>query len=886
MVPVSGDGSYDSTSFTTSQAGTYRWQVTYSGDGNNNPVGPTSCSDAPESTIVGQVAPVLTTTASAGVAVGGSIDDSAKLAGGVSPTGTITFDLWASVAACQAQTAPSFTTSVPVNLGNAMYPSAPFFPTTTGTYVWTASYSGDGNNLAVSDINCLDSNEKVTVSPAASTPILTTAASASVAVGGSVSDTASLLDGNTPTGTITFILFGPDDANCSATPAFTAMVPVSGNGTYSSESFVAVSTGNYQWTAAYSGDGNNNPVTSACNAANESVTVTKANTTISTHASASVTVGGSISDTATLTGGFSPSATITFDLFGPGDPTCSGTVTFSNTVSVNGDGNYMSSLFTTTAAGTYEWVASYSGDANSNPAGPTTCGDAAETVIVSSTTTTSSSTSTTTTSTSTTTTTTTVPATTTTTTGPTTTTTSTTTTTLPATTTTTTGPTTTTTGPTTTTTGPTTTTVLAMATPTIATMASPTVAVGGSVSDSAALSGGRIPTGSITFSLFGPNDQTCSATPAFTAVVRVNGNGSYDSDSFATEKVGDYLWTAVYSGDSNNNPVTSACGAVNEHLSVIRASTSISTHASASVTVGGSVSDTAALTGGFSPTGTITFNLFGPGDAACTGTAAFSTTVTVNGDGSYTSEPFISTAVGTYQWLASYDGDPDSLPAGPTACGEAAETVTVSATTTSSSTTSSSTTSSTTTAPTTTTTVGSTTSSTVGSTTTTTRSSTTSSSTTSSTLGATTTTTGTPTVQVNPNSVPAGQPTMVTGSGFPAGSELQMDLLSSPVSLGMATANSLGNFAATVVIPAATAPGQHTIVASTADASLRAQVSITVTAAPTGSGTTTTTATSSLSLTGARIQDPTIAGGMLILAGLLSLGVTWRRRRRLPRRSQ
>ena len=50
-------------------------------------------------------------------------------------------------------------------------------------------------------------------------------------------------------------------------------------------------------------------------------------------------------------------------------------------IGVNGDGTYASQSFTPTVAGTYHWVASYSGDAN-NPAFTTACDDAAETVTV------------------------------------------------------------------------------------------------------------------------------------------------------------------------------------------------------------------------------------------------------------------------------------------------------------------------------------------------------------------------------------------------------------------------------------------------------------------------------------------------------------------------
>jgi hypothetical protein len=83
------------------------------------------------------------------------------------------------------------------------------------------------------------------------------------------------------------------------------------------------------------------------------------------------------------------------------------------------------------------------------------------------------------------------------------------------------------------------------------------------------------------------------------------------------------------------------------------------------------VTDTATLAGYSSPTGTITFNLYGPSDTAdCTGTAVDTEPVTVNGNGSYTTPTgYTPTAPGTYWWIASYGGDP-SNPATSTACGD------------------------------------------------------------------------------------------------------------------------------------------------------------------------------------------------------------------------
>ncbi|MFN2608806.1 MAG: hypothetical protein ABR511_13105, partial [Acidimicrobiales bacterium] len=260
------------------------------------------------------------------------------------------------------------------------------------------------------------------------------------------------------------------------------------------------------------------------------VTVAPASPAITTTASGPVAVGGAIHDTATLSGGAGPTGptgTITFNLFGPNDVTCGGVPVFTSTVPVAGNGTYSSANFTTTAAGTYRFTASYSGDANNNPAGPTACTDPGEAVVVS------------------------------------------------------------------------------PATPAITTTASAPVAIGGTIHDTATLTGGFSPTGTITFNLFGPNDATCAGPAVFTSTVPVAGNGSYDSGTFTVTAGGTYRFVASYSGDANNAAAgPTACTDPAETVN-IKANPTITTTASAPVTVGGQIHDTATITGGLNPTGTV-----------------------------------------------------------------------------------------------------------------------------------------------------------------------------------------------------------------------------------------------------------------------------------------
>ena len=199
-------------------------------------------------------------------------------------------------------------------------------------------------------------------------------------------------------------------------------------------------------------------------------------------------------------------------------------------------------------------------------------------------------------------------------------------------------------------------------TPGLTTNASPaSAAVGSAIKDTATLTGGDNPTGTITWSLYGPNDNACTGTPLTTSAVTVTGDGPYTSPPLTPSTAGTYHWVATYSGDTNNNGVGPVgCTDPNETVTIGQVGPSLTTSATpASAPVGTTIKDVATLTGGDAPTGTITWTLYGPNDTSgCTAGAAFPpTTVPVTGDGSYTSPPLTPTAAGSYHWVAAYSGD-------------------------------------------------------------------------------------------------------------------------------------------------------------------------------------------------------------------------------------
>jgi hypothetical protein len=149
-------------------------------------------------------------------------------------------------------------------------------------------------------------------------------------------------------------------------------VAVSGNGSYATPAGALLGqAGTYWWTASYGGDAGNAPAASGCGA--EQVVISPlASPTITTSPSPGGPIGiyGEMDDLAVLSGGSAPTGTITFKLYGPSaTASCSGTPLLDQTVTIAAsDSTYFSPVYTATVVGTYWWTASYSGDANNNPA--------------------------------------------------------------------------------------------------------------------------------------------------------------------------------------------------------------------------------------------------------------------------------------------------------------------------------------------------------------------------------------------------------------------------------------------------------------------------------------------------------------------------------------
>jgi hypothetical protein len=574
---VAGEGEYLSADFEPDAAGSYYWTARYSGDGTNEPA-EAVCGAISD---VAKANPSMTGSASSAT-VGGTIHDTATLAGGFSPSGEVTFRVYApSDTSCAT---PLDTSSAAIAGGEAV--SGDFAPPQAGNFRWTASYPGDANNEPFS-LACNAANQSSTVAKAS--PGLAGTATSTVVVGGTITDQVSLGGGFSPSGQIVFRAFGPGDSTCGSAPAYEATVSVSGDGTYSPAGF-APGPGVYRWTAKYGGDGNNQAKGLACNATGQSSSVTKASPGLTGSAS-SAPVGSAIHDQVTLTGGSSPSGEVTFSVYGPGDTACATPLeTTKGTISA---GKTTSPDFTAPQAGEFRWKASYPGDAN-NEAVELGCNAANQSSAV------------------------------------------------------------------------------AKASPTLAGTATSTPAAGGTITDQVTLSGGFAAGGQIVFRAFGPGDTTCKTAPAYQASVPVSGNGPYSPPGFSPGR-GLYRWTAQYDGDADNQAAALPCNASGQ--SSIAGMFDVSLTASAGqATIGSSIAATATLQDGASAGGQIVFKAFTPGDANCSGAVAFSSTVQVGGDGTYRSEAFEPSRVGTYRWTIAYSGDTYHSPTA-VACGKAASAI-------------------------------------------------------------------------------------------------------------------------------------------------------------------------------------------------------------------
>jgi hypothetical protein len=207
-------------------------------------------------------------------------------------------------------------------------------------------------------------------------PTIDTTASRGGPVGTVIHDTATIIGGNGPTGTVTFRLFAGTASCADGNALYTSPAePLSTTAPFTATSgtYTPAGLGTFQWRATYGGDAHNQGTSSACG--DEPDSIGQAAPAITTMASAGGVAPVSVHDNATLVGGANPSGTVVFALY-PDTASCSaGTgALYTSPAETLAAGVATSGSFSLASAATDQWKAAYSGDAN-NAAVSTTCGD-------------------------------------------------------------------------------------------------------------------------------------------------------------------------------------------------------------------------------------------------------------------------------------------------------------------------------------------------------------------------------------------------------------------------------------------------------------------------------------------------------------------------------
>jgi hypothetical protein len=666
-----GDGTYSTqNSGKATQVGTYSWSVSFAGDALNNP----AADQATVTTVAASPTLVSIASLSGGSAVGyGTPEDSVVLSGGYEETGIITFTLTApdgTVANTQQFAAEGDGAYTTTNTGPA---------TQLGTYTWSVQFAGDSLNNPASDEG--GAGEQVTIVKAS--PALVTTASLSGGTGSGTAipeDSAVLTGGYEETGNITFTLTDPDGVVVDS-----QTIATNGNGAYTTTNTnPATLVGTYTWSATFAGDSLNHS-TDDEGGTQERVSTSKASPTLVSTASFSGgnSVGVAIpQDTAFLINGYNETGNISFMLIAP-----NGSVIDTESFAADSDDVYSTNYsLVATEVGTYTWSAAFAGDSLNNPtadqggaeeqlttikASPTLDSTASlengnvvgsaipqdstvlsggygesgmitftlkapDGTIVNQETVPSNGNGTYTTDNTT-----------------------------PA----------TEVGtytwsatfagdslnnPAVDQGGKQVDVTTIKASPTLTSTASDSAGniVGTAIpQDSVVVAGGFDESGTITFTLTGPNGGIVA-----TQSVVSSGNGTYSTNNSApATQVGTYTWSVSFAGDGLNASATDQ-GGVPEQVTTIKGSPSLVSSASLTggVAAGTAIpQDSIVLSGGYDETGLITFRLQAP-DGSIVDTESNPT----NGDGTYsTNNTTPATQVGTYTWSASFAGDSLNNPA-------------------------------------------------------------------------------------------------------------------------------------------------------------------------------------------------------------------------------
>ncbi|HEY6197522.1 MAG TPA: hypothetical protein VI231_02840, partial [Candidatus Binatia bacterium] len=364
-------GIVDATTFaqTPGVSGSFAFQASYGGDNTyNTKLGPCEVLsvakiEATVSTDIHDASHNVVTS----VAAGTTVHDKATVSGAVgTPTGTVTVS-WFTNGTCAGSPAQ---TSGALTLASGAVDGTTFTqtPSTSGSFAFQASYSGDGTyNVKLGPCEPLSVGK---IDPIVATDIHDASHAVIIAAlsGTSVHDSAAVSGSlATPTGTVTFKWFS--NGTCSGTALATSSPLALSGGAVDASSFAQIPdfhvSSTYAFQATYNGDGVYNAKTGPC----ESLSITSRTTGITTSLSGggqsgtSITIqaGTSVTDSASLNGATANAGgTVTYTIYTDGTCTtvfaAGGTKTVTNGVIPN------SNSITFLQTGTFFWKVDYSGD--------------------------------------------------------------------------------------------------------------------------------------------------------------------------------------------------------------------------------------------------------------------------------------------------------------------------------------------------------------------------------------------------------------------------------------------------------------------------------------------------------------------------------------------
>jgi hypothetical protein len=192
-----------------------------------------------------------------------------------------------------------------------------------------------------------------------------------------------------------------------------------------------------------------------------------------------------------------------------------------------------------------------------------------------------------------------------------------------------------------------------------------TEVTGATAQDTATVTGdGGTPSGTVTYALY--RNGSCSGTPTSTETKTLANDGSVPaSTGTGPLSAGSYSYQATYSGDANYTARTADCEPFTVAKATPKVASAVEDASSQAAwtnteTAGASARDISTVTGvgGFRPTGSMTYALYG--GEGCTGAAMATGQVLLNADGTVPGSTATTLlAAGSYSYRAAYSGDRD-----------------------------------------------------------------------------------------------------------------------------------------------------------------------------------------------------------------------------------